>query len=104
MDILLADFASLASVRDVAAIILAHYDRIDVLVNNVGLIERHRVLSKDGYEMTFAVNHLAPFLLTNLLLERLEQSGAARIVTVSSIAHQGANWTSATCRHRVATA
>ncbi len=89
VDMLLADFASLASVREAVAAILARYDRIGVLVNNAGLIERHRVLSKDGYEMTFAVNHLAPFLMTNLLLDRLKQSGAARIVNVSSIAHQG---------------
>jgi retinol dehydrogenase-12 len=86
----LADFASLAAVRHLAETILATHPRIDVLVNNAGLISPHLQLSEDGYEMTIAVNHLAPFLLTNLLLDRLRASAPARIVTVASQAHRGA--------------
>ena len=91
VDLLLADFASLQAVRDLAATILDHYDRIDVLVNNAGLFEMKRRMTKDGFEMTFGVNHLAPFLLTNLLLDRLKASGSARIVNVASIAHRRAH-------------
>jgi NAD(P)-dependent dehydrogenase (short-subunit alcohol dehydrogenase family) len=86
----LADFASLAAVRDLADTILAAHPRIDVLVNNAGLISPRFELSEDGYELTIAVNHLAPFLLTNLLLDRLRASAPARIVTVASQAHRGA--------------
>jgi len=86
----LADFASLAAVRRLAETLLAEHERIDVLVNNAGLISPRFQLSEDGYELTFAVNHLAPFLLTNLLLDRLRASTPARIVTVASQAHRGA--------------
>jgi NAD(P)-dependent dehydrogenase (short-subunit alcohol dehydrogenase family) len=86
----LADFANLAAVRRLAAGVLAAHDRLDVLVNNAGLISRRRETSADAYEMTVAVNHLAPFLLTNLLLDRLRGSAPARIVTVASQAHRGA--------------
>jgi NAD(P)-dependent dehydrogenase (short-subunit alcohol dehydrogenase family) len=89
IDIALADFASLAAVRGLAHEILSGHDRIDVLVNNAGLFSPRFRLSADGYEMTFAVNHLAPFLLTNLLLDRLQTSAPARIVTVASRAHRG---------------
>ncbi len=87
----LADFASLAAVRRLAKALLAGHERIDLLVNNAGLISPRFQLSKDGYELTFAVNHLAPFLLTNLLLDRLRGSAPARIVTVASQAHCGAH-------------
>jgi NAD(P)-dependent dehydrogenase (short-subunit alcohol dehydrogenase family) len=91
----LADFASPVAVRRLAETILAAHPRIDVLVNNAGLISPRLQLSEDGYELTIAVNHLAPFLLTNLLLDRLRASaqmdkGGARIVTVASQAHRGA--------------
>jgi NAD(P)-dependent dehydrogenase (short-subunit alcohol dehydrogenase family) len=86
----LADFSSLEDVRELAADILGRSDRLDVLVNNAGLISRHYAVSAEGYEMTIAVNHLAPFLLTNLLLDRLKASAPARIVTVASMAHRGA--------------
>ena len=89
IDTALADFSSLAAVRRLADEILAQYDRIDVLVNNAGLVSPNYRLSQDGYELTFAVNHLAPFLLTNLLLDRLKASAPARIVTVASRAHRG---------------
>ena len=85
----LADFASLAAVRRLAAEILSRHQRVDVLINNAGLLSPGYRLSEDGYEMTFAVNHLAPFLLTNLLLDRLKASAPARVVTVSSSAHRG---------------
>jgi NAD(P)-dependent dehydrogenase (short-subunit alcohol dehydrogenase family) len=85
----LADFASLAAVRRLAEALLAGHERIDLLVNNAGLISPRFQLSEDGYELAFAVNHLAPFLLTNLLLDRLRASAPARIVTVASQAHRG---------------
>ncbi len=91
VDLLLCDFASLGAVRDLAGTILAHYDRIDVLVNNAGLFEMKRTETKDGFETTFGVNHLAPFLLTNLLLDRLIASGSSRIVNVASVAHRRAH-------------
>jgi NAD(P)-dependent dehydrogenase (short-subunit alcohol dehydrogenase family) len=88
VDIALADFSSLANVRRLAEELLAGHDRLDVLVNNAGLMSPRFRLSADGFELTFAVNHLAPFLLTNLLLDRLTASAPARIVTVASKAHR----------------
>ena len=78
----LADFSSLAAVRDLAERILSTHDRLDVLVNNAGMITRERKESKDGYELTFAVNYLSHFLLTRLLLPLLKDS--ARIINVAS--------------------
>src|SRR5207302_7095458 len=85
----LADFASLAAVRALAETLLARHDRLDVLVNNAGLIVPQYERSADGYELTIAVNHLAPFLLTNLLVDRLRASVPSRVVTVASQAHRG---------------
>jgi NAD(P)-dependent dehydrogenase (short-subunit alcohol dehydrogenase family) len=87
VDVFVADLSSQAEVRRMAAEVLADLPRIDALVNNVGGYWNTRHLTADGLERTFAVNHLAPFLLTRLLLERLGESGAARVVTVSSNAH-----------------
>jgi len=84
-----ADFGSLDDVRRLAATLLERAPRIDVLINNAGGIFGERALSREGYEMTLAVNHLAPFLLTHLLLERLKSGGPARIVTTASNAHRG---------------
>lgn len=84
--LLLADFASLADVRRLADEVRAG-GRLDVLVNNAGLMLTERRLTRDGYETTFAVNHLAPFLLTNLLLDPLRAAGRARVVNVASRAH-----------------
>ncbi len=84
----LADLGSLAQVRRLAQELLAALPRIDVLVNNAGAIHATRKESPDGHELTLAVNHLAPFLLTNLLLPRLRASAPARVVTVSSEAHR----------------
>jgi NAD(P)-dependent dehydrogenase (short-subunit alcohol dehydrogenase family) len=90
IEFLQADFSSLADVRRLAAEVQERAPRIDVLVNNAGAIFGKRTLSKDGYEMTFAVNHLAPFLLTHLLIDTLKRSEPSRIVTTSSNAHRGA--------------
>lgn len=87
--IALADFSSLAEVRHLADEILAAQSRLDLLVNNAGLMSPKYRFSLDGFELTFAVNHLAPFLLTNLLLDRLKASAPSRIVTVASEAHRG---------------
>lgn len=84
VDAFAADMSSQTEVRRLAAAVLDAYPRLDVLVNNVGGFWAHRHVSADGLERTFAVNHLAPFLLTNLLLDRLKESAPARIVTVSS--------------------
>jgi NAD(P)-dependent dehydrogenase (short-subunit alcohol dehydrogenase family) len=84
----LADLGSLAQVRRLAGELLSALPRVDVLVNNAGAIHATRKLSADGYELTFAVNHLATFLLTSLLLPRLRASAPARVVTVSSEAHR----------------
>src|SRR3712207_5369998 len=79
-----ADLSSLAAVRDLADRILSEYDRLDVLVNNAGIIVQERTESEDGYELTFAVNYLSHFLLTSLLLPLLKDSAPARVVNVAS--------------------
>ena len=79
-----ADLSSQVEVRRLAAAVLAAYPRLDVLVNNVGGFWGHRHVTADGLEHTFALNHLAPFLLTNLLTDRLIASAPARVITVSS--------------------
>src|SRR5438105_4944835 len=81
-----ADFASLAQVRALAAQVVESVPRLDVLINNAGCGNVSRRVTVDGYETTFAVNHLAPFLLTNLLLKTLR--APARIVNVASRAHR----------------
>jgi NAD(P)-dependent dehydrogenase (short-subunit alcohol dehydrogenase family) len=86
----LADFGSLAAVRQFADRVRDHFPRLDVLVNNAGLFMRDRVLTPDGFETTFAVDHLAPLLLTHLLLPSLEESPQGRILFVSSGAHMSA--------------
>lgn len=94
-DVVVADFASLKAVRDAAHKILDRYAQVHILVNNAGLFSPKREFTVDGYERTIAVNHLAPFLLTNTLLPALERAGdygrAARIVTVASGAAQRAS-------------
>jgi NAD(P)-dependent dehydrogenase (short-subunit alcohol dehydrogenase family) len=90
VDVLMADLSSQASVRHLAAEVLERYPKVDVLVNNAGAFYTRRQLTEDGIELTWALNHLAPFLLTTLLLTRLQESAPARIVTTSSGAHQGA--------------
>jgi retinol dehydrogenase 14 len=87
VDVFVADLSSQAEVRRLAGEVLQTCPRIDVLVNNVGGYWNTRHVTADGLEHTFALNHLAPFLLTNLLLDRLRRSSPARVVTVSSNAH-----------------
>jgi retinol dehydrogenase-14 len=84
VDVFIADLSSQAEVRRLADEVLRRLPRIDVLVNNVGGYWDTRHVTADALERTFALNHLAPFLLTNLLLGRLTQSAPARVVTVSS--------------------
>jgi NAD(P)-dependent dehydrogenase (short-subunit alcohol dehydrogenase family) len=80
----LADLSSLATVCNLADRVLSEYDRLDVLVNNAGIIVQERKESEDGYELTFAVNYLSHFLLTSLLLPLLKDSAPARVVNVAS--------------------
>ena len=87
VDAFAADMSVQAGVRRLAAQVLDTYPRLDVLVNNAGGFWAHRHVTADGLERTFALNHLAPFLLTSLLLDRLTASAPARIITVSSGAH-----------------
>lgn len=84
---LCADFASQAQVRALAADFLAAHDHLDILVNNAGSVNPKRTLTADGIETTFAVNHLAPYLLTRLLLPTVVASAPARIVNVASEVH-----------------
>ena len=84
VDVFVADMSSQVEVRRLADEVLSAYPRLDVLLNNVGGFWAHRHVTADGLEHTFALNHLAPFLLTNLLLDRLVASAPARVVTVSS--------------------
>src|SRR6185312_5196011 len=86
-DYFLADFTELSQVRALAAALAEKYPRIDVLANNAGGIMGHRELTVDGHEKTFQVNHLAPFLLTTLLIDRLAVSRAT-IINTSSAAHK----------------
>lgn len=90
VDVLLADLSVQADVRQLAADALERYERLDALVNNAGAMFGRRRMTEDGIEQTWALNHLAPFLLTSLLLERLKASAPARVVTTSSDAHRGA--------------
>ncbi len=92
LEYVLADLYSLAEVRNAGAELRARYPRIDVLVNNAGLIHNEREVTPDGFERTFALNHLAPFLLTYELRDVLAASAPARIVTVSSFGHNFARF------------
>ncbi len=84
VDVFVADMSSQAEIHRLATEVLFAYPRLDVLLNNVGGFWAHRHMTADGLEHTFALNHLEPFLLTSLLLERLVASAPARVVTVSS--------------------
>ncbi|XP_029952163.1 retinol dehydrogenase 13-like [Salarias fasciatus] len=82
------DLASLQSVREMAKDILASEERLDVLINNAGIMSCPQWKTEDGFEMQFGVNHLGHFLLTNCLLDLLKKSAPSRIVNVSSLAHE----------------
>jgi len=93
--LLLADLASLAEVRRLAAAVRQATPRLDLLLHNAGAVHMHRQVTADGHELTFQVNHLAPYLLTRELLPLLRQSAPARVVTVASAAHgavPGVDW------------
>lgn len=88
IDLLIADLASLQSVRQLAAQVNANYPQLHVLIHNAGLMSKQREVSADGFELQFAVHHLAVFLLTDLLLDLLKKSAPARIINVSSMIHK----------------
>jgi NAD(P)-dependent dehydrogenase (short-subunit alcohol dehydrogenase family) len=88
IDAVQADFSRLTDVREAAATLLANYPRIDVLINNAGIHNTRRILTGDGIETVFYVNHLASFLFTRLLLDRLIESAPARILQVNSQGHR----------------
>ncbi|UCG83915.1 MAG: SDR family NAD(P)-dependent oxidoreductase [Dehalococcoidia bacterium] len=88
IDIVIADFTDLDSVRNAAAAILEKCPRIDLLVNSAGVFSTGRVITAGGFELCFCVNHLAPFLLTRLLLDRIAESAPARIIQVNSQGHR----------------
>ncbi len=90
VDVMALDLASLASVREFAAAFLNRYDRLDVLIDNAGLVLASRRVTEDGNEMTFQVNHLGHFLLTELLRDRLVASAPSRVIVVASDAHKSA--------------
>jgi len=88
VELMLADLSVQSEVRRLAEEFQERYDRLDVLANNAGLVQSKRTETPDGIETTLAINHLAPFLLTNLLLDRLEGSVPSRVITVSSEAQR----------------
>ena len=90
VEVLLADLSLMDNVRTLVKDVKQRVDHLDVLINNAGVYMEEKVITSEGFELTFAVNHLAPFLLTNLLLDRIKQSAPARIITVSSSAHGSA--------------
>jgi len=87
-DLVIADYSRQDQIRLMAEDLIARYTRLDVLINNVGTYQKTRHVTREGTEMTFAVNYLGPFLLTHLLLPLLKKSSGARIVTVASSAHE----------------
>jgi len=93
VELMLCDLASQNSIRKFAEEFKSRYQRLDVLVNNAGVVLRKRSLTEDGLESTFAINHLGYFLLTSLLLDLLKKSGPSRVVNVSSAAHHYAKLT-----------
>ena len=88
VDVIQADFSRLSDVRKTAESLLANYPRIDVLINNTGIHNTHRTLTEDGIEEVFGVNHVASFLLTRLLLDRMIESAPSRIIQVNSQGHR----------------
>ncbi len=86
--VLIADLSSQTQIRALVENFNRKYKKLDVLINNAGIIKKHRELSEDNIEMTFVVNYLAPFLLTNLLLNTLKNSAPSRIINVSSSEHE----------------
>ncbi len=89
VELVIGDLASLEQVRRLAAELQARFDRLDVLINNAGVDVGKRITTKDGFELTFAVNYLAPFLLTTTLLGLLRESAPARVLNMVSSGHHG---------------
>jgi NAD(P)-dependent dehydrogenase (short-subunit alcohol dehydrogenase family) len=89
VDVMQLDLSRLHDVRTFAKEFAARYPKLDVLINNAGLVLDKHILTEDGLETTFQVNHLGPFLLTNLLLDNLKAAAPSRIVNVASTAHRG---------------
>ena len=90
VDWLAADLAVQSQVRELATEFTRRHERLDVLINNAGTISRYRKVTPEGVELTLAVNYLAAFLVTNLLLESLAAAAPARVVNVASVAHERA--------------
>ena len=88
VELMICDLVSQKSIRDLVSGFKQRHDRLDVLINNAGVLLRERSLTEDGIETTFAINHLGYFLLTNLLLDLLKTSAPSRIVNVASTAHK----------------
>ena len=88
-ELIISDFSTLEGVKEFAEEFKERYDRLDVLINNAGILIPERRITSYGAEMTFAVNHVAPFLLTHLLLDIIKKSKPSRIINVSSTAHWG---------------
>ena len=88
VSLMFCDFASLSQVRALAAGVMSSHPKLHILVNNAGSASPKREVTEDGIERTFAVNHLAPFLLTNLLLDLLKRSAPAKVINVASIEHR----------------
>src|SRR6056297_987675 len=88
LDYYIADFSDLKQVKKAAMAILDEYPKIDVLINSVGMYSTKRLLNKDGFELVFCVNHLATFLITKLLLNRMIESAPSRIIQVNSEGHR----------------
>ena len=88
VDYFIADFSDLEQVKKAAMAILNRYQKIDILINSVGIHSTKRILNKDGFEMAFCVNHLGTFLITQLLLDRMIESSPSRIIQVNSEGHR----------------
>ena len=88
IDYLICDLASFISIRECAEEFIKRYQRLDVLINNAGVLSQEKQGSTDGIELNFAVNYLAPFLLTNLLLPLLKRNVPSRVINVSSSMHK----------------
>jgi NAD(P)-dependent dehydrogenase (short-subunit alcohol dehydrogenase family) len=89
VDLVVGDLASRSGVEALAGEVRDRAGQLDILINNAGVFMKERVLTEDGFETTFATNHLAPFLLTGHLLDTLERARSARIINVASMAHEG---------------
>ncbi|MGA9099433.1 MAG: SDR family NAD(P)-dependent oxidoreductase, partial [Methanotrichaceae archaeon] len=90
IELFIADLSSQREVRNLAMEVQKKHNRLDALINNAGTFEKERKFTEDSIEITFAVNCLAPFLLTNLMLDLLKKSAPSRIINVASIAHRSA--------------